>query len=189
VTSEELRALLQRPEDESLEFKSNLPSREALVRNLASFANSGGGTLVLGFDERNRTPIGLAHPGVALDHVRQWAKGITPPPRIKAEAVELEPGRTIGVVRVEPSADIHVVDGLVLQRMGSRTMRMDEAALREAVSRAAPVNVANAMAAMEHQIGLLTAQLAWKKQLPYQVGFLVAGAVLGYLLAVWNPLG
>lgn len=50
-----LSSLLASPESEVLEFKRTVPRAADLARLLAAFANSRGGTMVLGFDERNRS--------------------------------------------------------------------------------------------------------------------------------------
>ena len=66
MTKDELLALLQKPEDQQLEFKPRLTGSGANVaKSLASFANAEGGTLVLGFDERRHRPIELADPDAA----------------------------------------------------------------------------------------------------------------------------
>ena len=38
-------------------------------------------------------------------------------------------------------------------------------------------------------ISLLHDRLEWRRQLPLQVALVAGGAVIGYLLGLWNPLG
>lgn len=53
--------LLSRPEGKRLEFKRDLSSPKSLLRTLAAFANSAGGTLVIGVDD-DRSVCGVAEP-------------------------------------------------------------------------------------------------------------------------------
>ena len=50
----DLVELLTRPEGKTLEFKRDLSSPDGVLRTLAAFANTAGGTLVLGVEDRTR---------------------------------------------------------------------------------------------------------------------------------------
>ncbi len=77
-SSLELLRRIQLDEDSSLELKSIVfkggkvlgPSRNRLANELAAFANSRGGVLVLGVDDKTRNIIGI--PIVRLDLVEQY---------------------------------------------------------------------------------------------------------------------
>ena len=45
--------LLKKPEDKTLEFKRDLSSPEGILRVLVAFANTAGGTLVIGVEDGN----------------------------------------------------------------------------------------------------------------------------------------
>ena len=194
MTPDELRAILGREENQHLGFKRDLPDAQRLAGTVAALANGGGGTLVLGHDELSG-PRGLSHPGVAAEHVREWIKRfVSPLPQTHVEAVELEPGKTLVVVEVEPSSDIHVVGGRIIRRQGARDAVMSPREIVELVSQATrPDRVAEAMAALSSEVERLSVALGWRKQLPLQIAFLISGVILGaavgYLLGVWNPLG
>lgn len=53
--------LLGQPEGKTLEFKRDLSSPKNLLKTLVAFANSAGGTLVIGVDD-DRQPLGMANP-------------------------------------------------------------------------------------------------------------------------------
>ena len=195
MTPEELRALLQQQEGERLEFKRNLPDRRTFATEIAAFANSDGGTLVLGVDERNRKPVGLAHPGVALDHIRQWAsEAILPSPPIEVEAIDLEPGLTLGVVTVAPGANRpYIAEGRAVERRGRSVAPISPERITETASAQVPEEALSRLAGVIHEqskkIEELTARLSTKKQLPLQITLAVGGVVAGYLLGLWRPLG
>jgi hypothetical protein len=54
---EAIRDLLKRPEGEDLEFETQVRDPRGVGRILAALANSGGGHLVIGWDERTRTGL------------------------------------------------------------------------------------------------------------------------------------
>jgi predicted HTH transcriptional regulator len=55
-----LEQLISQGEGQSLEFKAAVPSPEHLARLIAAFANSGGGTILLGVQEDGSVP-GVFH--------------------------------------------------------------------------------------------------------------------------------
>jgi ATP-dependent DNA helicase RecG len=60
--AEPIEALLKRHEDKTLEFKLNLASPDRVMATLVAFANSAGGTLVIGVEDRTRAVVGLSDP-------------------------------------------------------------------------------------------------------------------------------
>jgi len=54
--------LLKRPESKTLEFKRDLSSPEPVLRTLVAFANTAGGVLLIGVDDRNRQVPGVENP-------------------------------------------------------------------------------------------------------------------------------
>ena len=82
--------LFQRGEGKTLEFKRNLSSPKNLLKTMVAFANSAGGRMIIGVDDKTRSPVGIKNP---LDEeerlcnlIEQWGSGI---PRIFREAEEL----------------------------------------------------------------------------------------------------
>jgi len=126
-------------EDSSLEFKSVVvagrrvrePSRRTFADELAAFANTRGGTIVLGVDDRTRQVVGI--PLGELDVVEGWVRGIcndSVEPALDADIYKLElegaEGRAVAVIRIEipRSLFLHQSPGGYYRRLGSSKRRM-----------------------------------------------------------------
>jgi predicted HTH transcriptional regulator len=53
----DLVELLKRPEGKTLEFKRDLSSPEGALKTIVAFANTAGGTLLLGVEDRTRQEV------------------------------------------------------------------------------------------------------------------------------------
>ena len=121
-------------EDARLEFKSaqvtggrvRAPDRRALADELAAFANSRGGTLLLGVDDKTRRVHGI--PLDDLDVVERWVHEVcndSVQPSLDADIRKQElpaaGGRTVAVLRVdvERSLFVHKSPGGYFRRIGS----------------------------------------------------------------------
>ena len=54
--------LLKRPEGKTLEFKRDLSSPDGVLRSIVAFANTAGGTLLLGVEDKTRHVRGVQNP-------------------------------------------------------------------------------------------------------------------------------
>jgi len=54
--------LLKRPEGKRLEFKRDLSSPDGALKTIVAFANTAGGTLLLGMENHSRNVHGVANP-------------------------------------------------------------------------------------------------------------------------------
>jgi predicted HTH transcriptional regulator len=54
--------LLKQAEGKTLEFKRDLSSSKNLLKTLVAFANTAGGKIIIGVDDKNRSPVGVTHP-------------------------------------------------------------------------------------------------------------------------------
>lgn len=121
-------------EDSSLEFKSIVvagkrvkePSKRAFADELAAFANSRGGTVVLGVDDKTRRVSGI--PLDELDVVEGWVRGIcndSIEPALDADIykaeLEGEDGRVVPIIRIEipRSLFVHQSPGGYYRRLGN----------------------------------------------------------------------
>ena len=126
-------------EDSALEFKSVVvagirvkePSKSAFADELAAFANTRGGTVVLGVDDKTRQVLGI--PLDELDVIEGWVRGIcndSVKPALDADIykVELEgtDGRVVPVIRIEVprSLFVHRSPGGYFRRLGSSKREM-----------------------------------------------------------------
>jgi predicted HTH transcriptional regulator len=100
----DLVELLQRPEGKTLEFKRELAAPDGVLRTLVAFANTAGGTLLIGVENGTRHVRGVRNP---LDLEERVANLLSDSirPRLVPD-VELLPWRRtqVLVVRVYPSA-------------------------------------------------------------------------------------
>lgn len=69
-----LLELLKRPEGKTLEFKRDLSSPDGVLRSLVAFANTSGGTVLVGVEDRTRHVRGVSEP---LDLLRDGAGHMT----------------------------------------------------------------------------------------------------------------
>ena len=97
-----LLELLKRPEGKTLEFKRDLSSPEGVLRSLVAFANTAGGTVLVGVEDRTRHVRGVHEP---LDLEERLANLISDSivPRLVPE-LELIPWRRSHVVAVQVHA-------------------------------------------------------------------------------------
>ena len=58
----DLLDLLKRPEGKTLEFKRDLSSPDGVMRSLVAFANTSGGTVLIGVEDRTRHVRGVTNP-------------------------------------------------------------------------------------------------------------------------------
>jgi predicted HTH transcriptional regulator len=133
----DLVEILKRPEGKTLEFQRELSSPASVLRTLVAFANTAGGTLVVGVEDRSRHVRGVPVP---LDEEERLAHLISDRivPRIVPE-LEILPWRRTQVlaVQVHPSAarPHHVAsegrDRGVYVRVGSTNRRADAETVEE----------------------------------------------------------
>lgn len=123
--------LVKRPEGKTLEFKRDLSSPDGALRTIVAFANTAGGTLVVGVEDRSRHVRGVAEP---LDLEERLANLISDQitPRLVPE-IEILPWRRAHVVAVQvhssPTRPHYLkregLDAGVYVRVGSTNRRAD----------------------------------------------------------------
>lgn len=91
---DELKELLTKPESERLEFKSGEVRPNVVAQVLGAFANTSGGTLVWGFDERHGRVVGVSDPELAEQRVRRGLSLVSPQPDAAVQRVDLDVGTT-----------------------------------------------------------------------------------------------
>jgi len=58
----ELIEILKRPEGKTLEFKRELSAPDRILKTIVAFANTAGGTLLIGVEDRTRHVRGIGEP-------------------------------------------------------------------------------------------------------------------------------
>lgn len=133
----DLLELMKRPESKTLEFKRDLSSPAGIIRTIVAFANTAGGIILIGVEDKNRHIRGLAEPleleerlaSLISDHIA---------PRVLPE-IEILPYRSTHVVAVQvhPSSSRphhSIRDGLesgTYVRVGSTNRRADAELIAE----------------------------------------------------------
>lgn len=95
----DITTLLQSQEGKSLEFKQDLSSHEGVLRTLVAFANTAGGTLVIGVEDKTKKIIGVEEPlGMEERLANIISDGISP--RLVPN-IEVSPWRKTYLILIE----------------------------------------------------------------------------------------
>src|SRR3990172_741630 len=133
----DLVEILKRPEGKTLEFKRDLSGPERVLKTIVAFANTAGGTLLVGVEDRSRHVRGVLDPLDLEERLANLVSGrITP--RIVPE-IEILPWRRTQVLAVQvhpsPSRPHHLTrEGPaagVYVRVGSTNRRADAELIEE----------------------------------------------------------
>ena len=139
MTDQDLFRRIRLGEDSTLELKSVLVSggsvkglrRDAFADELAAFANSRGGTVILGVDDETRRIEGI--PFDDLDAVEGWIREIcndSVKPALDADILKMElenaTGRLVPVLRIDVARSlfVHKSPGGYFRRIGSSKREM-----------------------------------------------------------------
>jgi ATP-dependent DNA helicase RecG len=133
----DLVEILKRPEGKTLEFKRDLSSPDGALKSIVAFANTAGGTLLVGVEDRSRHVRGVPDP---LDLEERLASLVSDriSPRIVPE-IEILPWRRTQVLAMQvhpsPSRPHHLTRegpaGGVYVRVGSTNRRADTELIEE----------------------------------------------------------
>ncbi len=129
--------LLKRPEGKTLEFKRDLSSPDGVLRSIVAFANTAGGTLLLGVEDKTRHVRGVQNP-LALEERLANVISDSVLPRLVPE-LEILPWRRTHVLAVQvypsPSRPHHLKragpDAGVYVRVGPTNRRADRDTIEE----------------------------------------------------------
>jgi predicted HTH transcriptional regulator len=103
IYNSRIREYLLQGEGQHIEFKRKVSQLDKIVRELVAFANSGGGTLLIGVADDGRVP-GIKDPEEESFAVRQAIEQyIRPTLRYQEEVVSIAPGRYVLMYHVKPS--------------------------------------------------------------------------------------
>ena len=123
--------LLKQDESQSLEFKESFPGREKASVILCGFANTNGGTLVIG--AKRGKIVGIEGSADELQRkISLAAQCIKSPPLVSQEICNLS-GKSVLFVKVHRATDVnfHTFNGVIYVRVGSTTQRLEAQTMLE----------------------------------------------------------
>lgn len=103
-------------ESQTVEFKTFLREPGVVAKVIAAFANTEGGALIIGYDERVGAAIGVDIEQIT-PVISRAVKSLAPVPNYKLNQVDYQ-GKVVAVVSVEKSDSVVTVDGAVWVREG-----------------------------------------------------------------------
>ncbi|MBL8755544.1 MAG: putative DNA binding domain-containing protein [Planctomycetes bacterium] len=98
----DIEELLSRTEGKTLEFKRNAASPAGLLRTVAAFANTAGGTIVIGVDSRDRSIHDIADPLMEEERVANLVSDAIRPQLVVEIGIVAYRGKSLIVVEVFP---------------------------------------------------------------------------------------
>ena len=128
MTLEELRSLAARGEDSARQFKADVTNAESLAAEMAAFANSDGGTILIGVADDGSMP-GLSLKDVArINQLIGNAAGqlVRSPLTVRTDNVALEDGRLVVALTVPKGIDKPYFDknGVIWLKAGADKRRV-----------------------------------------------------------------
>jgi len=105
MTNNELEILIRKWEDSKTEFKRELGNTDELPPIITAFANTEGGKLIFGVDEKSREVCGLADADKLMNQIDQASRqNVDPPILLTQEKVEYS-GKIVLVVTIPKGPD------------------------------------------------------------------------------------
>lgn len=115
----DVERVLKRGEDQTLEFKAKMPRPMQLAAAICAFANTEGGTIIIGIDDKGEV-LGLGKESQDFERVMERVRDLClPPVPIEVQRFSYK-GKEIGAIVVPRSPFVHSTgDGRYLIRAGS----------------------------------------------------------------------
>lgn len=133
----DLGILVRQPEGKTLELKRDLSSPDGVLRTIVAFANTAGGTLVIGVEDERRSVVGVDDALALEERLASLIADRVAPTLIPDVEILHWRGKNVLLVRVYPSPiRPHYLrrlgpDAGVLVRVGSTNRRADSALVEE----------------------------------------------------------
>lgn len=127
MNSKELKALIEKGESATVEFKIATPRELEVAQRLCGLANlPGGGLFIVGVRDESWEIVGVTNPAKDIDDILKAARRLDPALELipVPQAVEVD-GKKLVVVHVPPNTgQIYQVGGAYLLRRGTHTSPM-----------------------------------------------------------------
>lgn len=194
-TPQDIERLLKQGEGPALEFKVSTPLPESLARLISGFANTSGGTLIVGIREPNT----IAGTEIARFEklVQKTKERLNGKVEIFYYSVELE-GKSLGVLEVKQSKIPIATPEGYFRRVGDREVPLEASQIVERMSSvpdhaAAISSLSETIAEQSAEFGKLRVAFervnSWKRKAFYALMGAAATAVVKLVLAAFGVAG
>ena len=116
-TVELVNQLIEKGENTNVEFKTNIQDPSILVKQITAFANTDGGTIIIGVKEPNI--IVGTEPERIKRIVELAKKSISPVPEIYFEEITIN-NKSLAIISIRKSSNVVFGNGMVLKRQGDQ---------------------------------------------------------------------
>ncbi len=120
LTAEKIKELIRQGESETVEFKTALRDASTLARNISAFANTHGGTLLVGIREPDIV-VG-ANPDEVTQVVEQSKSALSPKLDVDVRTIVVD-GKQVVAVTVPESQQVVFCNGMALKRVSPDYIR------------------------------------------------------------------
>lgn len=183
-SEQSVRELIRRGESVALELKTSVPSVLGLAQLVCGFANTSGGTIIIGVQEPDRI-VGCDWPTLSRVLDRALTQ-LNPVPELHLHQTNID-SHVVGILNVAKSPKVVVSASGVFVREGDRTRAITASEIEKRLAAPGALDthaIANALAENTATIERLSEQLARSQSFRGQWSGYAIGFVLGILASV-----
>ena len=186
ISEQELRTLISNGENDTVEFNRLLPNRMVLSKQIAAFANSMGGYIIIGVTD-SREIVGSSE---LLDNTAILDLPLKNYPKIDIYSLKIE-GKTVNVVSVEKQSNgFTTCNGQLYSRLGDSNQLMSRSQIEQSFLRnqCNAASVQETLAEMNQQLenlrleNIASSNKSTIQTIIWSLIGAVVGAILGQLL-------
>jgi predicted HTH transcriptional regulator len=179
----DLEMLIKKPEGEELEFKRWMPFKRHLATSIAAFANTDGGTLLIGVDDKGAS-VGIKRPEKAQRKLKRALRLISPELSVETETVEIQ-GKAVLVIRIPKGENPpYRVRGISFERSGDKEIPIRGEHLYSLLTAGVGdrKDVSERLKALCNLVERLNEQLIHESCLTKKIMFLILGGAIATII-------
>ena len=105
MTWDDIMALLEQGEGQSVEFEKSIPAEDDIARELVAFSNADGGKIIYGIDDKNKHLVGVSVDNNFESWIKDIGKNHCSPPIIPAIEIIEKGDKKIAILNVLEGVD------------------------------------------------------------------------------------